>query len=172
MSPKTAGERNRPRPANRPCTGRNHTDYCGLLLDGLERAALFVFELYPTITKRSQTGRPFPLFGGGETTALQPAVDNLVLAAAHKQAELEILFIELVVGVIRFYRGDYFRPGELERLCDDALVDCVAARQTLDLHDEDAGPNALLNLRENPLHHRTGSDGVTGDDLAVNIGHV
>ena len=52
------------------------------------------------------------------------------------------------------------------------MVDGVAARQTLDLHDKDAGPDALFNLGKNPLHHWAGSDGVTRDDLAVNIGHV
>ena len=33
--------------------------------------------------------------------------------------------------------------------------------QTRELHDEDAGPDALLDLGENPLHHWAGSDGVT-----------
>ncbi len=147
-------------------------DYLGLLRDDFEGKALVAFQLYAAVAVGGLVADVLALLDGGNTPALQAAVDGLILAPGHEKPKLEILLVVLVCWVVDLEGGDDFRVGEFERLRDDALVDGVATGQTLDLHHQHPLPRALFHLGEEPLHDRPGGDSLAGDNFPIDFRHV
>lgn len=150
----------------------DETDNISLGLDRAQRPALIIRHPDFLVAVWGYAGNPFPLFGRGKATALQAAVYGFVLAPGHKQAELKILLVVLVVWVIDLERGNNFGAGILERLRHNSLVYRIATGKTLHLDDENASPAALLDLLEDVLNNRPGGNRFAGDDFPVDLGNI
>lgn len=114
------------------------------------------------------TGRQIiPRSDGLPHPRLHPPFDGLILAPAHKQTKFEVLFIKFIVWVIGFRRGDNAGTAALKRFSDDPLVLRIAPGQSLQLCDQNPLILPSLHRLQQPLHLRTGRDGIPGDDLPV-----
>ena len=133
---------------------------------------LVLGQLHSAIAVGRCVAHPFAFLHRRQSATLQAAVDDLVLPPCHKEAELEVFLIELVVGVVGFQGGDDLGVGDLERLGDDALVDGVTTGETLHFHHQHPLPQPLIHVRQQLLHLGTGGDGVAGDHFFVDVGHV
>ena len=132
-----------------------------------ERVALAALHLDAEIAVGVGLAHVFALFDRRDAPGDHAALDGLILAARHEQAKLEVFLVELVGGVVSLCRGDDACARVFERLCDDALVNAVAAGKTLDLHNQHAVPMPGLDLGQQPLHLRPRGDGFARDDLLV-----
>ena len=115
-------------------------------------------------------GDILPLGQRGHAAPLEPAVYGFVFPAGHEEAELEILLIRLVGGVIDLLRSDDLRAAVLEGLRHHALVPGVASGEAGDLHDQHALESAGLHCGQELLHLRPVGDRIAADDLLVDVG--
>ena len=127
---------------------------------GLERAAFFALELDFAVAEGRLPGGVFALAPCGLHTGVQTAADSFIFTAGHEKPEFKILLVVFVVWVKGFKRRDDAGFRVFEGARDNALIDAVAARQTLDLHHDHAAPLSGFHLLQQPLHLRTRGNGV------------
>lgn len=144
----------------------------GLLGHDAQRPAFFLRQLVPLIAVGVAPTEIFSFLDRRDPARDKPPVDGLKFAAGHEKPELEIVLVHFIGRVVGFVRRDDFGAGRGERLRDHALIDAVAARKALDLHDQHALPFARRDFFKKLLHLRARRQRFARHDFLVHRADV
>lgn len=147
----------------------DQADDLGLFGDDLKRPAFVALDFCALVAVRGAGAHVAAIEDGAHAARLETFAYLGILAAGEEHFHFKKFGVAFAAGIVSLAGGDDDGAGVEERLGDDALIDAVAAREAVDVHAEDAGPEAGFDVGEHALHLRAGGDALAGGDFIVDL---